>query len=95
MPIEFRLVQTQLDIAIVAFDGRILEIFRTLWEGKTQRFHAAMISEIQVQTDKKGAHKLTLKNKVAYSESLIIDDGALPTVQELVAQVQQAMGNYR
>jgi hypothetical protein len=95
MPIEIRLVQTPIDIVIVAFDGRVLEIFRTLWEGKTQRFHAAMIAEIQVQTDKKGAHRLYLKAQAGYSETLIVDDGALPVVQELVAQVQQAMEKYR
>ena len=95
MPIEIRLVQTQLDTAIVAFDGRILEIFRTLWEGKTRRYHAAMIAEIQVQTDKKGAHMLSLKAHAGYTDLLSVDNTALPAVQELVAQVQQAMGNYR
>ena len=95
MPIEIRLVQTQLDTAIVVFDGRILEIFRTLWEGKTRRYHAAMIAEIQVQTDKKGAHMLNVKAHAGYTDLLTVENSALPAVQELVAQVQQAMGNYR
>ena len=95
MPIETRLVQTPLDIAIVAFDGRILEIFHTLWEGKTRRYHPAMIAEIQVQTDKKGAHTLSIKAQNGVRETLIVESSALASVQELVAQVQQAMANYR
>ena len=95
MPIEIILVQTSPDTAILAFDGRILEIFHTVWNGKTLRYHAALIAEIQVRTDKKGLHTFNLKAKGGYIELLTVEDSALPAVQELVAQVQQAMGNYR
>ena len=93
MPIEIILVQTSLDKAILVFDGRILEIFHTLWGAKTARYHVAHISAIQIVTDKKGAHTLSLKAK---SDAAIIsvEASALLDVQQLVAAVQQAMTAY-
>ena len=53
-----------------------------------------MIAEIQVQTDKKGAHTLSIKAQNGFRDTLIVEPSALASLQELVAQVQQAMKNY-
>ena len=91
MPIEIALAQTASDVVILAFDGRILEIFDTFWEGRTQRFHVAMLDEISLVPNKKGGRTLNLKNKAGFSGKFTVEDSALPAAQELVAQVQPAL----
>ena len=95
MPIEITLVQTALATAIAAFDGRILELFNTLWESKTHRYHVAVIGAIQIKTDKPNLPTLVIKAKAGFTESSSVDNGQLPAVQTLVAQVQQAMAEHR
>ncbi len=95
MPFEITLVQTALETAIVAFDGRILEIFNTLWESRTHRYHVTMLSEFRIKTDKQGLRTLAIKVKAGFNESFSVDNNRLPAVQTLVAQVQQAMTEYR
>ena len=69
MPIEIALAQTASDVVILAFDGRILEIFDTFWEGRTQRFHVAMLDEISLVPNKKGGRTSTLRTKPASQEN--------------------------
>lgn len=94
MLIEITLVQTALDKAILQFDGRVLEIFHSLWEGKTHRHHAATIAAIEIVTDKKGAHSLSVKLKAGYNEIVAVEPAALGRVEQLVSAVQQAMIEY-
>ncbi len=95
MLIEITLVQTALDKAILLFDGRVLEVFHTLWEGKTRRYHVGTIASIQIVTDKKGAHTLSLKAQGGYNEIVTVDPAALAPAQQLVTAVQQAMMENR
>jgi hypothetical protein len=91
MLIEITLPQTALDKAILLFDGRILEVFHTLWEGKTHRYHAATLASVQIVTDKHGAHSLTLKAKAGYHEQITVEPADLARAQKLVDEVQRAI----
>ncbi len=91
MPIEITLPQTALDKAILQFDGRILEVFHTLWEGKTHRYHVATLASVQIVTDKHGAHTLALKAKAGYNEQMTVEPANLASAQKLVDEVQRAI----
>lgn len=94
MLIEITLVQSSSTKAILLFDGRVLELFHTLWVGKTLRYHVANIGAIEIVTDKKGAQTLSVKGKAGGQEIFKVEAGALADAQQLVAAVQQAMAAY-
>ena len=95
MLIEITLPQTALDKAILVFDGRVLEIFHTVWEGKTHRHHVATLASIQVVTDQQGAHTLTLKAQAGYVERITVEPAHLARAQKLVDAVQRAIMENR
>ena len=91
MLIEITLPQTALDKAILVFDGRVLEVFHTLWEGKTHRYHVATLASVRIVTDPHGAHTLALKARAGYHEQMTVEPAALPGAQKLVDEVQRAI----
>jgi len=95
MPIEIALAQTDLETVLLAFDGRVLEIFDTLSAGKTRRYHAALLAGITLATDKKGQHSLVLMTSTNYKEIVLVSADKLPVAQQLLAEVQQAMARDR
>jgi hypothetical protein len=95
MPIEITLVQTELETYLVAFDGRVVEIFDTLSAGKTRRYHAALLAGVGINTDKKGKHTLVVQTPTGFKDILVVTDDKLPVAQQLVAEAQQAMAKDR
>ena len=43
--------------SLLAFDGKVLEFF---WATQSQRVHVGAINKIQVDTDRKGKHRLNI-----------------------------------
>jgi len=95
MPVEIALVQNEVETYLIAFDGRVVEIFESLSGGKTRRYHAALLKGVALNTDKKGKHTLVLETLTGYQDMLHVTDDKLPFAQQLVAEVQQAMARDR
>ena len=95
MPVEIALVQNNVETYLIAFDGRVVEIFESLSAGKTRRYHAALLKGIGLNTGNKGKHMITLEAATGSKEFLAVTDDKLPLAQQLVAEVQQAMARDR
>ena len=81
---------------ILTFDGEVLEIFSSISGTKYNRIHIGHIDSMEINTDRKGKHKLV--TKVAYGFfflELSVEDDQLVSVNRLVAQVQEAKAAFR
>jgi hypothetical protein len=85
--------------SLLAFDGKIVEFF---WAAQSQRVHVGAIDKIQVDTDRKGKHRLNIAASLRPGENLpggflsdVFDDQVFAPVNEMVAEIQKAMSSFR
>ncbi len=81
---------------VLTFDGEVLEIFDAILAPKYHRIHISHIEAMQIETDRKGKHKLV--TKVAYGfffPEYPIGDAQVASVNRLIAQVQEAKTAFR
>lgn len=81
---------------VLTFDGEVLEIFDSISTPKHPRIHISHIDSIQIETDRKGKHKLV--TKVAYGflfRDFAVEDGQIASVNRLIVQVQEAKAAFR
>jgi hypothetical protein len=88
--IEVRLSTTSLHQPIVAFDGRVLEVFRVDSAAGSERVHVGQLKSIQLSLNKKGRHVLEWKTEFHGFREEIAPE-AVPLAEELVTAVQRAM----
>ena len=77
---------------ILAFDGEVFEVF---YGEHSQRVHLGHITGIEVKTDRKGKrtlHVYTLEGEIPY---LPFDEQVPAGLDELVAEVQQALAAFK
>lgn len=88
--IEVRLSNASLQKPILAFDGRVLEVFWVTSNEGSERYHAGHIQSIQLALNNKGRHILEWKTEFhGFKEE--VSEEALPKAEQLVAEVQKAM----
>lgn len=79
--------------AVISFDGTVLEVFRM---SSSERMHICLVENLEVKTDKKGVHRLDINAAGGYTmQGLLVDDAALPKVNELIAEVQKAKARFK
>jgi len=81
---------------VLTFDGEVLEVFDSILSPKHPRMHISHIEGMEIQTDRKGKHKLVIK--VAYGfvyPDFAVEDSQLASVNRLVATVQEAKASFR
>ena len=85
--------------SLLAFDGKVLESF---WATQSQRVHVGAIDKIQVDTDRKGKHRLNIVANLRPGENLAggflsdtFDDQVYSQVNEMVTEIQKAMSSFR
>ncbi len=74
--------------AILAYDGQVLECFFD--EGGSKRIHISHIRGIRLEPQNSGKHLLTIQLK-RDSMLLWVDDKNLPSVNQLLAEVEKLM----
>lgn len=75
--------------SILTFDGHVLEPFPGDW-----RKHIGLITKIELLTDRKGQHTLSIQDRYSKGE-LTVDEGAVPKVTQLIAAVQKAQAEFK
>ena len=78
--------------SLLSFDGTTVEFFHG---GDSRRAHIGAMSNIQIETDKKGKHWLSIDKEMESGQLFNISDQVYTQVSELVAQIQSAMSSFR
>ncbi|HVU09875.1 MAG TPA: hypothetical protein VHD90_01305 [Phototrophicaceae bacterium] len=81
---------------VLTFDGEVLEIFDSIMSPKHSRIHISHIESMDIQTDRKGKHKLvtTLAYGFVFPE-YPVNDAQVASVNRLIAQVREAKASFR
>jgi len=81
---------------VLTFDGEVLEVFDSILSPRHPRIHISHIDSMQIETDRKGKHKLV--TKVAYGflfRDFAVEDDQLASVNRLIDQVREAKAAFR
>jgi hypothetical protein len=81
---------------VLTFDGEVLEVFDAILSPKHPRIHISHIDGMEIETDRKGKHKLV--TKVAYGflfSDFAVEDAQLASVNQLIDQVREAKAAFR
>jgi hypothetical protein len=78
---------------VLSFDGEVLEVFRL---SSSNRVHISLINNLELKTDKKGAHSLDINAIGGYVlQGNAVDENAFPKITKLIAEVQKAKAGFK
>jgi hypothetical protein len=94
--ITVKLAEDQQSVDVLTFDGIVLEAFTSIFEEGSRRAHISHIESIQLETDRKGKHKLTTKRAFGFCfPPREVDDSWVARANQLVEEVQRAKASFR
>jgi hypothetical protein len=91
-----KLAEDQQSVDVLTFDGVVLEAFTSIFEEGSRRAHISHVESIQLNTDRKGKHKLVTKMAFGFFfPELEVDDGWVSRANQLIAEVREAKVAFR
>jgi hypothetical protein len=83
--VSMDLIEAQIDIGVVMFDGHVLELFVT----SSERFHVRLLTVTVSGADKKGRRRVTLAQPGNISE-LLLDEAEFEGLQPIFEGLRAA-----
>ncbi len=85
-------IKPAVDVPLVfSFDGIVLELFEGM---ESNRIHVSLLTNIELKTDKRGAHTLDINTAIKSATGYKVDENAFPKIKQLIVDVLKAKAAF-